>query len=106
MSKLTRRDDGLFEVDGPMTFETASELLRQGTEAIKSARDIRIDLQSVQRIDSAGLALAIEWLRIAQREQSKLSIIGQSDQMKALVAASNLEALFEQDSPSESVNGE
>jgi phospholipid transport system transporter-binding protein len=38
----------------------------------QSAPTINIDLQQLGKIDSAGLALLIEWIKFAQTSQTKL----------------------------------
>jgi phospholipid transport system transporter-binding protein len=52
-----------------------------------------IDLGGVTRADSAALALIIEWRRLATQRALTLELRGLPAQLRALAAASGLEAL-------------
>ena len=94
MATLTRQADGRFEIAGMMTFETAGALLGEVSEVIQPRADVQIDLQQVERIDSAGLALVVECLRLAKQRQASVEITGESEQALALARTSNLQFLF------------
>lgn len=53
-------------VAGALTFETVPGLYQNSSSWFAGAGDLTIDLAQVERIDSAGLALLIEWLRHAR----------------------------------------
>jgi phospholipid transport system transporter-binding protein len=53
-----------------------------------------IDLADVTRSDSAGLALLLEWQRIATERNIKLSFRNVPEQMQAIIDVSGLEDLI------------
>lgn len=56
------RSDGSARLCGALTFETVPGLFREAAAHIADAADGQlIDLADVQAVDSAGLALLLEW---------------------------------------------
>ena len=68
----TDRRGGASRVVGSLGFSTVSALLPPGSEAIGGGQASVIDLAGVTDSDSAGLALLIEWLSVAQHAGRKL----------------------------------
>jgi len=87
--------DGYYRVRGALTFETVSALLRasepmfQGPEA-----NLELDFGEVQRSDSAGLALLIEWLCNARAAGKSIRFHRVSAQMRAIAQVSDLEGIL------------
>ena len=86
---------GVVEVTGAMTFATVGDLLPKSAALIHAEAPVRIDLTGVERVDSAGLALTVEWYRLARERRAPLEFVGQSEQMLELARTSNLQFLFE-----------
>ena len=61
-ARIERRDTRSYHVQGAMTFDSVTNLLRQSEDMFSDDGLIRIDLAEVTRTDSGGLALLIEWL--------------------------------------------
>lgn len=74
MSKLNIIDKGagVFVIDGELTFATIDKRTVKSTFFLTSAKEITIDLGRVASTDSAGLALMIEWLKIARTKRVPL----------------------------------
>jgi phospholipid transport system transporter-binding protein len=53
-----------------------------------------VDLAEVRRIDSAGLALLVEWLRQAQRKGISIHFENIPSQMRAIVTVCGLEEIL------------
>ena len=53
-------------VTGALTFETVPGLYRNSASWFAGTGELILDLAQVERADSAGLALLIEWLRRAR----------------------------------------
>lgn len=63
---LETRADGVHALTGSLTFETAATAVE--LSPLKSGdRDCTVDLSGVGAIDSAGLAVLVEWLAQAAR---------------------------------------
>ena len=59
--RLSAAGPGQFELAGPVDFDSVARLLAEGDRAFAPLRSVEVDLARVTRIDSAGLALLIEW---------------------------------------------
>ncbi|MCG7922158.1 MAG: STAS domain-containing protein [Candidatus Thiodiazotropha lotti] len=68
-AKLERVGAFHFQLHGEMTFSHARSLLLQSESQFANLPDVEIDLMRVEKADSAGLALMLEWLaRAAERD--------------------------------------
>lgn len=89
------RVDGRFKVSGELTFATVTEVLGQSRRLFAEAGDsIEIELGEVTRVDSAGLALLIEWMRQARTLDKAICFFDLPEQMTAIAAASDLHAIL------------
>lgn len=59
--RLAAAGHGRFALSGSVGFEDAARLLAEGDAAFAAFADVEVDLSGVQRSDSAGLALLLEW---------------------------------------------
>lgn len=60
------RGDGVYAVAGELTFDTVPAAWNQSQEWFAAGTPVSVDLAEVSRADSAGLALLLEWLRVAR----------------------------------------
>ena len=78
-------------VEGDLTFATVTALLNASSPLFASgAGGGEVDLSGVGRADSAGLALLIEWSRLARAAGYELRFQAVPAQMQAIAAASGL----------------
>jgi phospholipid transport system transporter-binding protein len=76
--------DGQFVLEGPVTFATAGELLATSNELFAGLPELSLDLSGVTRVDSAALALLLEWLGQAQRDGRALRIHAIPDRLRSV----------------------
>lgn len=89
------RINGSFKISGELTFATTNQVLAQSRELFAQADGpIEVDLGSVERVDSAGLALLIEWMRTARTQGKEIRFFDLPDQMMAIAAASDLDSIL------------
>jgi phospholipid transport system transporter-binding protein len=95
MPAATAEHDGdTLRVRGELDFDSAADLWAI-SEATLQAESIRwIDLSGVQRSNSAGVALLVEWLHQARRRRRKLAFINIPAQMRAIIAIAGLDAIL------------
>ncbi len=87
--------DGRFKVSGELTFATVTQVLAQSRALFAQAGDsIELELGTVERVDSAGLALLIEWMRNAHARGKEIRFFELPEQMRAIAAASDLDAVL------------
>lgn len=95
--KADQRDASVLNVSGELSFASVPALLEQGNALLagRGAR-IQIDLVGVTRADSAGLALLIEWLRVARHHRTSIEFRNIPPQMLAIARVSGLDGLLPQ----------
>lgn len=95
LAKIEMTGDGTVQVSGELTFNTVTALKEQAEKLFTGkAGDLSIDLGGVNRADSAGLALLIEWLRWAHEHGVALHLHRMPEQMRTIAAASDLEPVL------------
>ena len=85
---------GRYRLQGELSFATVGSLLERYHDTFDSAPTVIIDLSDVKHSDSAGLALLIEWLRLAKRAGKKLSYSNLPPQLLALARLSDVDDLL------------
>lgn len=61
-----------WKIQGDLTFETTPELFNSAREAMHERMPVCIDLGSVERVESAGVALMLDWIRVARTRDQTL----------------------------------
>jgi phospholipid transport system transporter-binding protein len=93
VNKLSIIDQGsgLFIVDGDLTFASIDKKTVKSFEFLKTAKQVTIDLERVSSTDSAGLALMIEWIKVARQHDGQLSFKNIPEQLRNLAKLSGFE---------------
>lgn len=73
-ANLIAEGNGRFRVEGEVIFATVMSLLRKSEILFADRHQIEIDLGGVTHINTAGLALVIEWLRRSRERGQTLQI--------------------------------
>jgi phospholipid transport system transporter-binding protein len=94
-TRIEREGDFRFIVHGAMTFEYAKALLQQSTALFSSLTELEIDLVRVERADSAGLALILEWMAQAAERNAKLVFLGMPDAILSIARLCQVESLLD-----------
>ena len=83
-AKIVNRDGGGFSVTGPVVMNNAGELLETSRKLFNNNSSMIVDLAGVTVVDSAALALLIEWLRIARRDNCRIRVNGIPEKLMAI----------------------
>ena len=75
--------------------DEAAALTRVVTEALKNTRDVVLDLEGVQRIDSAGLGELVRMMTAADACGSRLKLAGVNPKVLQVLRLTNLISAFE-----------
>jgi phospholipid transport system transporter-binding protein len=86
--------DGRVQVSGELSMSTVPALLQRHQWHDLNTDDIQIDLQGIERADSAGVALLIEWRRAAQQQQQTIRFQNIPSQMLAIARLSGVDELL------------
>lgn len=87
-------EDGVCRVSGVLDFTTANSTLRAVEKLIRSEPSLSIDLAGVSRCNSAGLALLIEWLAVARRENHVVTFSQIPDSLRQLAGVCQVDGLI------------
>jgi phospholipid transport system transporter-binding protein len=85
MSGTLRREADVLLIEGPLTLQTAAALLDPAEEYFKAGVHT-IDLSGVPEVDSAAVALALEWQRRAGRHGVALRLQNLPEAMQNLAS--------------------
>lgn len=85
---------GRFSLVGELSFETVPRLVDAGEALFKSTGEVLLDLSQLERSDSAGLALLVNWLRQARNKQCQLSFQRVPEQLLGLARVSGADQLL------------
>ena len=88
---LTKVADNEFSVSGELNMQTVPAISRMANSQLNDiSGEVSIDLSGVSRADSAGLALLIDWLRIAKRQQYAIHFRNLPEQLRQIATVSEL----------------
>ena len=82
-------------VEGDLTFATINKHSPKMMQQLFKTNDLTIDLNKVNASDSAGLALIIEWLKIAQSRKIQLSFVNVPEQLLTIASLSAFDSVFQ-----------
>jgi phospholipid transport system transporter-binding protein len=83
-----------FSVSGELTFATVRDALHSSQQLFSQATALNIDLSGVSAVDSAGLALLIEWYSRASKANKSISFVAVPKQLSALARISDVDQLL------------
>ena len=92
-ARLERVESGGYQVHGDMIFSTVGRLYQQPFETPVGST-VDIDVSSVSRMDSAGVAMMVEWMNRAMRAGGECRFLGLNSQGQSMLSVLDLEALL------------
>ena len=88
-------ESGALVLNGELTFDTVPEIYRETIRWLPlNDHFCSVDLSNVERVDSAGLALLLEWQSSAQSRQRLLQFSKPSPELVRLAALCGADALL------------
>lgn len=97
--RLNKDDTGRWKVEGELTFASVPRIQDESLAWFDSPPGT-LDLASVERIDSAGIALIIEWARRARLAGGDMKLVNVPAGMTSLSRTAGLGKLLNIDSAS------
>ncbi|WP_132977643.1 STAS domain-containing protein [Thiobaca trueperi] len=106
-------DAGRWRLAGALDFTTVPGLVAEAEKlfrnpALRSLAHLEIDLAAVEFANSAGLALLLEWMEMAESRDIRLVYLHLPDSLHRIAAFSNLQDLLPvvPDPDRQTVNGQ
>jgi phospholipid transport system transporter-binding protein len=85
----------VLRVAGTLGFPTVASLWSEGLPLFRDLPGAcELDVSGVKSIDSAGVALLVEWMRLARERGAGFSITGAPPAMKDLIELADLQGLL------------
>ncbi len=81
-------------IRGELDFDSVADLCETTCSLFQATPIHRIDLSGVQRSNSAGVALLVEWLSQARRRQWPLTFVNIPPQMRAIIEVAELDTVL------------
>ena len=83
-ARIETGTNGRVEIHGELNFASVALLWNASRQCLPEGDALDIDLSHVERSDSAGLALVVDWIRTARTHGVPLAIDGVPAQMRNL----------------------
>lgn len=94
-SSINSVNESRHEVIGKMTFTTVPDLLKHSKTKFDAAgTEIIFDLEKVKHVDSAGLALMLELLRLAKNANKNIKFVKIPPQLQNLTEITGLSQII------------
>lgn len=81
-------------VSGELNFETIVALWKQSLPFIAKHAEIEIDLSKVTASNSGGLALLLEWLKLAKCEKKTIRFSNVPEQLRSIARVAGVGSLL------------
>jgi len=88
---ITREAPDRLVVTGDVDVQAAPGLLARGQELLGGDQEQSVDLSGISRIDSAGVALLLEWTREARRRHVNIRFENVPEQVLAIARVCGVE---------------
>jgi len=92
--RLEPEAQGRWRLSGELSYETVPSLAGRVTELFAGQDATEIDLGGVERADSAGVALLVEWMMEANRRRVAIRYVNMPAQMLAIARVSSLDDIL------------
>ncbi|MFK5895254.1 MAG: STAS domain-containing protein, partial [Pseudomonadota bacterium] len=85
MANLKKISETEFILSGDLNFMTTAIIYEENLSIFENTTEhLNINLQGVQHVDSSGLALIVEWYRMVQKNNQRLTVSNMPTQMHDL----------------------
>ena len=93
--EISQIDSGRFKLVGELSFVSVQEAMKNGAKLFEIPADKMVfDLAGITKADSAGLALLLEWLRLATLNGVDLHYINLPRQLQAMAHVAGVDEIL------------
>jgi phospholipid transport system transporter-binding protein len=92
--RLEKLGDGRYALAGELDLRSAAAVLASGLSAFAGEGRVDVDLSRVERTDSAGLAVLIEWTRAARRAGTEIAFRALPARLSALARIGGVDQIL------------
>ena len=91
---MTGEEEGQLALLGELTFDAVPGLCKELESLFKRGPRLCVDLSGVERVDSAGLALLIEWTRLTRASGHSLEFVKAPQALLTIARVSGVERML------------
>lgn len=91
---LDQIEPNKFVISGSITFESGSNIAAIGKDNFKGLKTVELDFSKITTIDSAILAVLLDWRRFFQANNIGFVFLGAKHNLKVLLKSYGLADLF------------
>jgi len=92
--ELKSSGSGVVSVIGTLSFKNVTSVFNESMMFFDGKLVLKFDLQAVDKSDSAGLALLVEWLSLATENDQQISFVNLPGQMLDIAHVSGLDKVL------------
>ena len=93
-AQINKLGDGRMQLTGVLNLDSVNALLGEIEALDYDTPSLTVDLKTVERADSAGVALLVAWMRSARRAQRDIRFLNMPAQMLNIARVSGLDSLL------------
>ena len=93
-ARLVENADGIWLLQGELGFMSVPSVLHHAGVNMLGKEQITVDLKGVDRADSAGLALLVEWLRESEIAGNRIEFVNVPAQLLSIARVCGLEEIL------------
>lgn len=93
-ANINKVGDGMYTISGSLVYESVPTFAKDAEKVLDFSTDTVLDLSDVKLVNSAGIALFVDWYSRFLRQRGKLRFTNISDHLKQLVNVNGLDQLF------------
>lgn len=93
-TNIVKSNTGEISVSGELVFDKVVALLKTSNSYFDGTSKLLFNLNDVEKTDSAGLALLVEWTRLANQNKQAISFCGVPKQLLDIARVSGLDDLL------------
>lgn len=83
-----------FVLSGDLNFHNVMSVYQKSLQYLDSCPTLTFDFSQVKSSDSSGLALVIEWIKLAKHHQKQVSFKNMSKDLQSIAVASGLDKVL------------
>ena len=95
-ARLEKTAPGHYQLSGDLSFQSVPELWQKNKAVLfkDDSLELDISLAGLERSDSSGLAILVEWFREAEQQNRKINFINIPQQMYDIARVSGLDEIL------------
>ncbi len=94
-ASVSTSDKGV-DLVGSLVYSTVASILSEGGKHLENhqADSISINLSKLERIDSAGITLLLDWKRLCDKQNKKFQVVGAQAQATSLITTNKMQGVL------------